>query len=284
MTCPLFIEYPCGFAALSIALQRGFEGRGKVKPISPLVGRSGSKAGYAVEILEIMGLKPGQGADCYLWVDDDPLLVAALSVMVEPVLALELAEYLIGWQELDRKALWEVLKPDYPWSDYPLIERVAAYLYCQARMVGGRPLKAGMQFAPEYFWWEAEQKWSGNGTPLTTLIARLIDQAEHPIPAVVERFTDPFPVPKHTIVYIDPPYQGTLGYPGAKGMTRAEVVDLACSWRDRGAQVYVSEAEPLLEIPRSGSHNLTRRASTKRHASKQQDEWLTWLINDNYHK
>ena len=47
-----------------------------------------------------------------------------------------------------------------------------------------------------------------------------------------------------TVVYIDPPYEGSTAYPNGT-LSRQEVIDLALSYRNAGASVIVSEAEPL---------------------------------------
>ena len=63
--------------------------------------------------------------------------------------------------------------------------------------------------------------------------------------------------PRPAFVYLDPPYVGATGY--GWDLPRAEVLALARRWRDAGAVVAVSEAEPLdldgwhhLEITRPG--------------------------------
>jgi hypothetical protein len=75
------------------------------------------------------------------------------------------------------------------------------------------------------------------------------------------------------VAYIDPPYQDTTGY--GHDLTRAEVVALAMRWADVGADVYISEAEPI-DLP--GWHHVDitgHRRGQKRTFSKQQREWLT---------
>lgn len=86
----------------------------------------------------------------------------------------------------------------------------------------------------------------------------------------------PARLPKGSWVYIDPPYVGTTGY--AHDLPRAEVVRLARLWRDAGAHVAISEAEPIAELVADGwhAHELTtERVGQKRTFSKQQREWLT---------
>ena len=81
------------------------------------------------------------------------------------------------------------------------------------------------------------------------------------------------PLPPGTCVFLDPPYQGTTGY--AHTFDRAAVLDVARRWRDAGARVAVSEAEPL---DLHGWHHVEItgvRKGQKRTFSKQKREWLT---------
>jgi hypothetical protein len=76
------------------------------------------------------------------------------------------------------------------------------------------------------------------------------------------------------IIFFDPPYQGTSGYPFGT-LDRVQVLQLAKEWHDRGAIVAISEAEPL---PLDGWHHVQidhARKGQKRTFSKQQSEWLT---------
>jgi len=102
---------------------------------------------------------------------------------------------------------------------------------------------------------------------LPTLPATITDDA---------RTVDPPQLPTGSWVYIDPPYVGTTGYGHSLG--RPEVIGLARRWREAGAHVAVSEAEPIVELIADGwhTHELTReRVGQKRTFSKQQREVLT---------
>lgn len=50
-------------------------------------------------------------------------------------------------------------------------------------------------------------------------------------------------VPPRTVVYIDPPYRGTTRY--LHHASRADVIDMAGKWVERGAVVAIAEAEAL---------------------------------------
>jgi hypothetical protein len=82
-----------------------------------------------------------------------------------------------------------------------------------------------------------------------------------------------FPEGRRVVVYIDPPYVGTTGY--GHNLGRAEVIKLARAWHDAGAEVYISEAEPI-EIPGWEAVDITgERKGQKRTFSKQQREYVT---------
>ena len=56
-----------------------------------------------------------------------------------------------------------------------------------------------------------------------------------------------FPEGPQTVVYLDPPYEGTTPYPNGN-LSRAEVVRLAQEWDKAGAFVIISEAEAVHEL------------------------------------
>jgi len=75
------------------------------------------------------------------------------------------------------------------------------------------------------------------------------------------------------LVYIDPPYQETTGYPDGD-LDRAAVIELATACRDRGAAVMVSEAEPL-PIP-GFSHRRIATLALRSRTAKPREEWITY--------
>ena len=83
-------------------------------------------------------------------------------------------------------------------------------------------------------------------------------------------------LPAGTVAYIDPPYKGTTGY--AHAFPRSEWLPVVRRWRDAGALVCVSEAEPIPDLMAEGWHAVEitgERKGQKRTFSKQQREWLT---------
>ena len=123
-------------------------------------------------------------------------------------------------------------------------------------------------------------EWNGGGTRPPTTPDKSADRVTTlpPLPAAVSNLDaaaiEPVPpLPPGTCVFLDPPYQGTTGY--AHTFDRAAVLDVARRWRDAGARVAVSEAEPL---DLHGWHHVEItgvRKGQKRTFSKQKREWLT---------
>ena len=96
---------------MSLALQHG-------KHCKPPVSRCGNKHGYALAILRVMGLRPGQGAESYLIAEPDPGCRALLHAYTDPALMREAAEIIRGWKDEDPRALWERLRAEGPIKDF----------------------------------------------------------------------------------------------------------------------------------------------------------------------
>lgn len=74
----------------------------------------GNKAGYATAILAAMGLRPGQGAERFLWCEPDPGCRALLTAYTDPALMREAAAIIRGWKDEEPRALWERLRAEGP--------------------------------------------------------------------------------------------------------------------------------------------------------------------------
>ena len=101
-----------------------------------------------------------------------------------------------------------------------------------------------------------------------TLPAFILPAAVYPMPR--------FPEDERVIAYMDPPYRDTTGY--GHDLPRAEVVRLARAWADAGADVYISEAEPIGALVEDGWHTVEitdTRKGQKRTFSAQKREFLT---------
>lgn len=251
---PLFVELCAGTAALSLRLHS--------RHARPPVSRMGNKAGYADAILEVLGLRPGSGAERYLWCEPDPGCRLLLAAYTDARVIREAAAVLRGWKDEDPRALWERLRAE----GEP--KGVAEWVWLHGRSYNTKGPEAGFlrsessagtpvwnAHPPDYF--------ASCVAALPALPASLLPSASLP----------PASLPAGTICYIDPPYVNTTGY--ASDLPRPEVERLALAWADAGASVVISEAEPI-DLP--GWHHVEitdTRKGQKRTFSKQQREWLT---------
>ena len=106
MTVPLFAELCAGTAAVSLRLHRD--------GARPPVSRMGAKTGYADVILRVLGLRPGQRADRYLWCEPDPGVRLLLHAYRDATLARAAAAIIRSWAAEDPRALWERLRAEGP--------------------------------------------------------------------------------------------------------------------------------------------------------------------------
>lgn len=262
-----FVELCAGTAALSLRLHGGRYAR-------PPVSRMGAKTGYARAILQVMGLAAGDGADRYLWCEPDPGCRLLLEAYRSAELAQQAADIIRGWSDEDPRTLWERLRAEGPVQGVTARE-AARWCYQVARGHGGAP----GSYCPEHQdrlypsqIARGDKKPGTHGATREAIADRL--PALPTLPAAIT--TDArktAPLHSSAVVYIDPPYKDTTSY--QHDLTRAEVMALAMKWSDAGADVYISEAEPI-DLPGWYHVDITRcRQGQKRTFSKQQAEWLT---------
>lgn len=308
---PLFVELCAGLASVSLRLQGGPHCR-------PPVSRMGNKAGYAGAVLEVLGLRSGQGADSFLWCEPDDGCRSLLQAYPQPDVLREAAEIIRSWADEDPRALWERLRAEGPirgagggevarWSVINGWALAGQWRGPGANEHGrgnitGEGIAARMESiaATEIARWARivtgnrminvdPQTWRNTGQGGSThggadfstdaaALARGFEADDGPWPPVTvasdAREIDPGELPAGSVVYFDPPYQGTTGY--GNDLSRAEVVELAERWAAAGAVVCISEAEPLAELEGWHSVEITgTRKGQKRTFSKQQREYLT---------
>jgi len=103
----LFVELCAGLASVSLMLQHG-------QGVRPPISRMGNKHGYALAILRVLGLRPGQRADRYLWCEPDAGCRALLHAYTDPELMRAAAAQIREWADEDPRALWERLRAEGP--------------------------------------------------------------------------------------------------------------------------------------------------------------------------
>ena len=268
MTTPLFVELCAGTAAVSLRLHRD--------GAKPPVSRMGSKSGYSDCLLRILGLRPGQRADRYLWCEPDPGVRLLLHAYRDAGLARAAAAIIRGWAAEDPRALWERLRAEGP----PRLPdgEVDAGEVARAVITGQWAYRRG---SPESGFAEARTgsgSGEGHGDTADMLASRWAGAPVMPEATITPdaRDIDPPALPPGTVAYMDPPYVNTTGY--ANDLPRSEVVALARRWAAAGATVAISEAEPIPELVAEGWHAVRidgERVGQKRTFSKQQEEWVT---------
>lgn len=269
---PLFVELCAGLASVSLMLQGG-------KYARPPVSRMGNKHGYGLALLRVMGLRPGQGAERFLWCEPDAGCRALLHAYTDREVMQEAARIIRGWKDEEPRELWERLRAEGPIRVGEARE-VARATTIQRWMYGNAPVHndgdgwrngsddGGVTFGANNF-----------GTTATT--ANGMDRAPA-LPATVTpdaRAIEPADLPPGTVMYADPPYVGTTGY--GNDLPRKDVVSMARRWSEAGARVYISEAEPLPALVADGWHAVeitSERIGQKRTFSKQQREWVTCSV------
>ena len=143
MKVPLFVELCAGLASVSGVLEHGSTWK-------PPVSRMGRKTGYAGAILRVMGLRPRQKAERYLWAEADGDVAALLAAYTQPEKMREIAAIIRSWipcpygphevdpscsrckgtGRWDARDLWEVLRREERrglWEGGPTPEQVAAW-------------------------------------------------------------------------------------------------------------------------------------------------------------
>jgi hypothetical protein len=323
---PIFVELCAGTAALSLRLEH--------PRARPPVSRMGAKTGYADVILRCMGLRPGQGADRYLWCEPDAGVRLLLHAYRDRELATAAADIIRGWADEEPRALWERLRAEGPavcppvdarevarwllagWAyrqgepdsgfaesrtnigtgeghgdsaemmaDKFVVPSLSATIADDARAVDPREVARWLFTAgAAYRQGDPTSGYAGdpgaNGGRMGDVRDRVCSRLVSGLPATIHNDARTVPTPPRlpagTVAYADPPYKNTTGY--AAKFPRSEWLPVVRRWRDAGALVCVSEAEPIPELVAEGWHAVEitgERKGQKRTFSKQQAEWLT---------
>jgi len=231
----------------------------------------GAKTGYADVILRCMGLRPGQGAGHYLFCEPDDGVRLLLHAYRDRELATKAAAIIASWKDEEPRALWERLRADGPATCPPVDPREVA------RWVLGGVWSYRQGEIDSGFIGPGQRRQDTTATATATATARIALG----LPATLTddaREVDPPQLPPGVVAYIDPPYVGTTGYGKGFQLPRAEWLPVVRRWKDAGALVVVSEAEPIPELIADGWHTVRidgERRGQKRTFSKQQAEWLT---------
>lgn len=278
---PLFVEICAGTAAVSLRLERD--------GARPPVSRMGAKTGYADAILGALDLWPGQRAERYLWAEADPGVRLLLAAYTDRRLAQAAAEVIRGWAGEDPRALWERLRDaGAPAYDPPTVYEVTRFICFTARAMGStvawrngrwcseRGDEGGRLSAlafTEYAKFKDGRPDGHRGGSYDYMAEMLLALPEVKADIVPDGWAVQ---PRKAVVYIDPTYEKTTQY--AHNMSRKQAIDTARRWKEAGARVAYSEAEPIEDLLHEGwvSVEITDlRVGGKRTQSRQQREVLT---------
>jgi hypothetical protein len=259
-----FIELTCGGAAVSISLLGGERAR-------PLVGWRGSKAKYAPAILDALGLAPGMGAES-VHLNDAGGWGNAWKTLTRPDLADRVADTLDRWAGSDQEEVWRLATAGDDWVNGEDSARWLVGIY--HNFLNRPPNRSGTTTT-------GFRSDAGNGKPADLgSVALLVRQTSRFFPEVTHASRHgamDVPVPacaEGWVVYIDPPYVGTMGY--ADDLSRSDVIKVARRWVQVGATVGVSEGVPLLQLGRGWTPvRITGVRSSRTQSSKSAEEWVT---------
>lgn len=236
-----YIEPCLGTGAVLLAL---LDARAK-----PLVAYQGGKGRLAGDVLHALGLRPGQGAASVSLAEAGPL-GWVWRELLDCGRAAALADLLRSWDG-DPEPRWRALVAEgIPTSP---TRRAAAVLFLQAGQARGRPLRirdGGWRVEGyAHLTPSAVARGFTSRVNVRALAARLEHAAallaRQPVRFVHGDATAAIPPGSLDgyAMYLDPPYRGRRLYEGH--MTRREVLMLAQDGYACGADVVVSEAEPL---------------------------------------
>jgi len=279
---PCFIELCCGSAAATLRLIGGANAR-------PAISYQGAKTGYATAILNVLGLRSGQGADAVVLCDAGPW-AKAWRLLTTPEGCNAVASVIRGWIGEDARALWDRLRAE-PVADGWAARDVAAWLWLEgvSHPVSDSffgELASHGQRRGDHGWGadESGRAMIPRGGERATLAARVGRALSWP-PTIVSNAdvstVEPGTLPEGAVCLIDPPYKGDgtkkiTGY--AHDLSRAAVVEVALKWAAAGASVAVCESVALPELLELGWYSVEItdcRVGQKRTFSRCKSEWLT---------
>jgi len=268
MTVPAFIELCAGMVGVSMRLA----GRNR------LVKYRGGKWKMAKDIIDIGGITTPSR---YVWAEANPHARRFLQTFSNPSVSSEAVEIMRTWmtcspkENLDR---WHSLKAVFYGArvehlDVPDAEFCASF-FLWRQVEGPRRIpqisylgicipdavKREDQIGKHPSWMTSWMRSSAQN--FAGMMAEIHEDA---------RSIEPF---KDAVVYVDPPYADTLGY-SKMDLKRDQVIDLARSWSEAGAQVIISEGEPIQDLVQDGWRPVQLPSRGSFNFGRFSEEWLT---------
>lgn len=249
MTPTVLVEGCAGLASLSLAVACG-------RPTDAPWARPGSKTGYARALLRLAGLTRWR-PERMVWCEPAEDCRMMLRAYPDREALTEAARLCQDWGRRypgpeGQRELWMHLREQGPPGDHSAAE-VARVASVQARTVNQAGVRAfgGVSLDD----WTPQLRTDGtrgytDDAPADKLGA--IAAGRWPQTELHRDIRELDPIPG-ALLYLDPPYAGTLGY-GEGDLTRAEVLALCERWAAAGALVLASEAVPLADELGAGWH------------------------------
>lgn len=260
-----FVELCAGSAALSM----------EIEGIRPVVSYAGSKRGYAQEILQIMQIDKANVTKITVV---DPGLWGVIHRAFVHHTCSEIAVEIEKLETEDPKTLFARLISSSILSGEKKLTMCAAEALCKiAGTYGGKEIggfKGRHKHRPSVDGYIPSRK---------SLVDRCKDIAYtknwnvcHSSALDVPAINDC----ERTVAYIDPPYTASSGQ-YIHQLSRNEVMKIGRLWAKQGADVYISENEPLHELIDEGwrSRLLQNRIGQIRKDSRVTLEWVTYKTN-----
>jgi len=261
-----FIELCAGMVSLSVILS----GRK-----APIVIYRGGKTRLAREIFEIGDISPSQISGLIwceanshtrrflrLW-SDPHITSAAIKILAEWVY--EGVEAMIGrWWRL--KKIFET-SPSYDVTD----EEFAASFFMWRALEGHLGIVAAFRLGADL------EGSSACSYPRDWIVVKAMNSAkafQGVVPDALLADAGAIAPFSDAIVYIDPPYKGTLGY-SESDLSRERLVEIARSWHAAGAKVLISEAEEIPDLIADGWHSARCPDRIGFNPKKPAQEWVT---------
>lgn len=267
---PVFIELCAGMVSLSVILS----GRK-----APIVIYRGGKTRLAREIFEIGDISPSQISGL-IWCEANPHTRRFLRLWSAPHITSAAIKILAEWVEEGVEAMidrWRRLKKIFETSasHEGTDEEFAASFFMWRALEGHFGILAAFRLGADLEGrgyskavYTYPRDWIvGKATESAQAFQGVVPDALYEDAGAVEPFAD-------AIVYIDPPYRGTLGY-SESDLSRERLVEIARSWHDVGAKVLISEGEEIADLIADGWHSARCPDRIGFNPKKPAQEWVT---------
>jgi site-specific DNA-adenine methylase len=193
----------------------------------------------------------------------------------------EVIQLLNDFNKKDPRELYTLLNKSKIPDDH--ISLTAEFLFLQRLSFSGKAVGTthGFWDSPGFnktsaYGLKATSKFGEIKPMIVSLIKRINENNFNSIPlTTIGKF---LPYPKenvlNTVVYLDPPYQGSTKYPDGD-VSRNNLIDLGLAWYKAGALVLISESEPIKELNWK-EFKISEKSFNKVNFQNKNEEWITY--------